>query len=190
MAAVADPGTVRALYLELAPVLRRRFDLRPEEAEDLVQETFLRLLSRPPAETINLRGWLVRVFGNLAHDHFRGAGRWVSLGVDCPDTEDRDAVTETEQIVATWLERFVRRLPPKYGEAVRRADFEEQSMREIAEALSLSLSGAKSRVQRGRLRLLRLLVDCCHFESDAGGRLTEYRCRDTTRLGHCAPNRA
>ena len=48
------------------------------------------------------------------------------------------------------------------------------SQREMAEELGLSYSGAKSRVQRGRVMLKQQLVDCCHFEFDQRGTIIDY----------------
>ena len=70
-----DPIFIQSLYDELAPLLKRRADLAPDVAEDLVQEAFLRLLTRTPDRTSNLRGWIYRVFSNLVRDHYRASGR-------------------------------------------------------------------------------------------------------------------
>jgi len=178
--AVVDPTTIEALYRELAPVMRRRFALAPDEAEDLFQETFVRLLTRPPATAVNLRGWLVRVFTNLAHDRFRAGGGTLPLDAERLAHDQEATVTETEQVVASWLEGYMAKLPASYADAVRAADLEGGSMRAVAARTGLSLSGAKSRVQLGRRMLHQLLVDCCHFERDRFGRLSGYSCRTET----------
>jgi hypothetical protein len=48
---------------------------------------------------------------------------------------------------------------------------------ERARRLGISVSGAKARVQRGRLQLRALLLECCHVELDRRGGITEYRAR-------------
>lgn len=60
-------------------------------------------------------------------------------------------------------------LPDPYQQAVRLFELEGVPQQEIADRLGLSLSGAKSRVQRGRDRLRALLFDCCTFERDRRG---------------------
>jgi len=47
----------------------------------------------------------------------------------------------------------------------------------VAERLGLSLSGAKSRVQRGRAMLRQALFDCCHFEFDRRGGVLDFASR-------------
>lgn len=54
--------------------------------------------------------------------------------------------------------------------------------------LGISLFGMKSRVQRGRKQLTRMLDDCCLIEFDGRGGVIDYRTRSTDCDG-CAPNR-
>jgi RNA polymerase sigma-70 factor (ECF subfamily) len=65
----------------------------PADADDLVQETFLRAIERPPPRTDQpLRPWLVRVSMNLARDHLRArrTRRYVGPWLPGPiDTEER-----------------------------------------------------------------------------------------------------
>ncbi|MFZ0310897.1 MAG: sigma-70 family RNA polymerase sigma factor [Candidatus Sulfotelmatobacter sp.] len=85
------PGSFRqdqvaALYVELRAPLSaslRRWKLPAEEMEDIVQDTFLRLLSHGPADlkAENARYWLFRVAHNLAIDR-RRSGWWNSLDLE------------------------------------------------------------------------------------------------------------
>src|SRR5690606_23324295 len=60
---------------------------------------------------------------------------------------------DVHEEVLTWLVPMIAELPEGYAEAVRLADVEGLTQQELAERLGLSLSGAKSRVQRGRVLL-------------------------------------
>ncbi len=80
---------------------------------------------------------------------------------------------------------MVRSLPDGYREAVELAEVEGLPQQEIADRLGLSLSGAKSRIQRGRVMLRDALEACCHFEFDSRGNMMDYEpkpdrkaCRD------------
>ena len=100
---------------------------------------------------------------------------------------ERDAVQANREL-ATCLRPIVERLPEIYREAVVLADLEGITQREVAGRLGLSVSGAKSRVQRGRQAIKAMLQDCCRIQLDAGGRVTGYEvqsssCRSST--GRC-----
>jgi len=48
---------------------------------------------------------------------------------------------------------------------------------ELAARLGISISGAKSRVQRARQKVKDMLLTCCHYEFDRRGAILEYRQR-------------
>lgn len=70
-----------------------------------------------------------------------------------------------------WLDEMIRSLPDGYRQAVQMAEIEEHSQQDVADRLGLSLSGAKSRIQRGRAMLKDALQRCCSFELDVRGRV-------------------
>ncbi|HEX8260814.1 MAG TPA: sigma-70 family RNA polymerase sigma factor, partial [Rubrobacteraceae bacterium] len=57
-------------------------------------------------------------------------------------------------------------LSPDQKTALYLTEYEGMTQRDLAAELGISVSGAKSRVQRARARLKALLLDCCHFELD------------------------
>jgi RNA polymerase sigma-70 factor (ECF subfamily) len=66
-------------------------------------------------------------------------------------------------------------LPPLYREALWLTEYQGLSQVEMATRLGISVSGAKSRVQRARQKVKDLLLECCHFEFDRRGKILEYR---------------
>jgi RNA polymerase sigma-70 factor (ECF subfamily) len=56
---------------------------------------------------------------------------------------------------------------------VRLAEIEGLPQQEVADRLGLSLSGAKSRIQRGRAMFKKELEQCCRFEFDRRGNLMD-----------------
>jgi DNA-directed RNA polymerase specialized sigma subunit, sigma24 homolog len=73
---------------------------------------------------------------------------------------------------------MIDRLPEKYRKAIVLTDIERLTQKEMAEKLGLSSSGAKSRVQRSRKKLKEMLLECCHFEFDRSGNITEYQLKE------------
>ena len=73
-----------------------------------------------------------------------------------------------------WLDEMIGELPDSYREAVQLSEVEGLSQREVADRIGLSLSGAKSRIQRGRGMLKDALERCCRFEFDGRGNLMGY----------------
>lgn len=76
--------------------------------------------------------------------------------------------------------RFFQQLPDKYREALQLTEIQGYSQKQMSELLDLSFSGAKSRVQRGRVKLREMLEACCRFELDRYGNILEYESRSCT----------
>ena len=72
---------------------------------------------------------------------------------------------------------MIERLPDHYGKALMLSEIQGLKQRDIARREGLTLSGAKSRVQRGRKMLKGMLLDCCRFEFDKHGNLIDYERR-------------
>ena len=78
---------------------------------------------------------------------------------------------------------MVEQLTSLYRDAVRLVDLEGLPQQEAAARSGITVSGMKSRVQRGRQALKYLVHGCCQIDLDAGGRATDYQPR-----GHgCGP---
>jgi RNA polymerase sigma-70 factor (ECF subfamily) len=99
----------------------------------------------------------------------------VDLDLPGPDRTDD---TEAQRELAALVPRCIEYLPEPYREALRATTFENVSHRELARRWGISVSGAKSRVQRGRRRLADLYRQCCHLEFDARGKVIAYSPRD------------
>lgn len=176
-----EETTLAELFAEMADDVRsvaRATAPDAASAEDVVQETFLRLAERLDAirEPGAIKGWLRTVARNAALDARRRSGRWSSPSKEemaAPEVDDQ----RVEALVASWLPGFVETLPEPYREAVRLADLEEVPQAEIARRLGAPPSTIKSRVQRGRRLLRERLLACCHVELGPGGDVLELRPR-------------
>jgi RNA polymerase sigma-70 factor (ECF subfamily) len=69
---------------------------------------------------------------------------------------------------------MIRQLPPAYREAITLADLEGVNQAEAAARVGLSVSGMKSRVQRGRKQLKAVLEECCRVHLDRRGTIVAY----------------
>ncbi|MDP9469175.1 MAG: RNA polymerase subunit sigma [Chloroflexota bacterium] len=66
---------------------------------------------------------------------------------------------------------MINALPEPYREALLATEFDGPTQQALANGAGISLSGAKSRVQRAREKFKKLLLDCCHLEFDRRGGL-------------------
>jgi RNA polymerase sigma-70 factor (ECF subfamily) len=135
-------------------------------AEDLVQETFVRVLERAgtyrgdaPPEV-----WLRRILHNLAVDRARRGARETLVDIVEEQWRD-DAYTVDPSVVAVRsetraeLEDALVHLPFIYRAAVVLHDVEGWTVKEIAELAGIDLPAAEQRLRRGRMLLVSLLAE-------------------------------
>jgi hypothetical protein len=91
-----------------------------------------------------------------------------------------DAPKELRSELAACLGPLLERLPPLQRDALALTEMEGLTQARAAAQLGLSISGMKSRVQRGRAQLKELLTACCEIELDRRGGVRSYRPRNGT----------
>lgn len=164
----------RALEAKLRPFVAKR--VREVDVDDVVQEVFFRIQRGLPSLRDDQRfgPWVYQVARSAIVDHARATARHPQTRAEAPEPshhphEDDDGAVERE--VAVYAALFVSMLPSPYREALTLTELEGLTQKEAAEMLGVSLSGMKSRVQRGREKLRAALEDCCHIALDARRRV-------------------
>ena len=127
------------------------------EAEDVVQEAFVRGLDRPRrlVGADNPEAWLRTVAVNLARSRWRRAQRLVGLRQQLVQ-EPHDADGDTDGHVV--LIQALRRLPAGQREVIALHHLADLTVEQVAETLGLPTGTVKARLSRGRATLATLLV--------------------------------
>ena len=192
---VQEPVTTTSLWLHFKDGLRRFLARRlPTEAdaEDVLQEIFLRIHEGADRldQVAHVEGWLYSIARRAVADFYRARGRQITVeAAPLEQTGEPAALTSapTENVsryhgshdvheeVLSWLRPLIGELPEKYRVPLYMADVERRTQQEVADALGLSLSGAKSRVQRARVLLRELLQRCCAVEFGEEGRAVAFQ---------------
>lgn len=143
-------------------------------ADDILQDVFLKihLHMRTLQDSQRLEAWVYQIARNAIIDHYRRPHPTTAIdeALPAPTPPEPDAADE----IAGSLREMVTSLPAPYREALLLTEFEGLSQQQLADRLGISLSGAKSRVQRARQKIKDDLLTCCHFEFDRYGRVVEY----------------
>jgi RNA polymerase sigma-70 factor (ECF subfamily) len=164
------------------------------DAEDVVQEVLLRVLRNGSSLRDGARfdAWLSTMVRNALADQLRARQRHpVVAGAD--DTVESatipadDSDPTARNLVASALRPFAERLPALYRDAIILSELEGIPHAEIARRLAISVSGVKSRVQRGREQLRKMLTNCCEIALDARQRIVECVPRQAVPAVDCCP---
>lgn len=164
---------------ELQRYVARR--VQPDDVDDVVQDALLRIHRGLGALHDDQRfgPWVNQVARTAVIDHLRARGRrgrvaGQDAGMDeVPAPPAESETTEAEALLVSALAYFVEALPSPYREALTLTELQGMTQRDAARALGVSVSGMKSRVQRGRARLRDMIDACCAVETDARGRVIE-----------------
>jgi len=162
-------------------ILKRVRD--PHDAEDIRQEVFAKIHRNIDSlrDTRKLPAWVYQIARNTIIEHYRGrraAMEPPEMLREMPD--EPPAELQAADHVVSWLRPMVERLPDKYRRPLLLTEFDGLPQKEMAQALGLSLSGAKSRVQRAREQLKEMVLACCHLEFDRRGKVVDFRPREPT----------
>ncbi len=132
----------------------------PSSADDLVQQTWIAALTRPPRNSAALRGWLATVLRNENRQRIRGEVRRRAREGARPERRAQATPEEVAQRAETQRRVLgaVQRLAPIYRDAVLLRHFEELPLIDVAGRLGVPLETARTRLKRG-VALLRQVLD-------------------------------
>ena len=157
-----------------------RFAGSADDAQDLTQEVFIKVYRTLNSYDLG-RGafmtWVTSITRNLLVDHFRKSKQdRMTDSLDAAPSEHEDAQPLSEQIqdkaappdasvqhreTRETVHRALQKLSPELREAVVLRDLQDMDYREIATVLKVPEGTVKSRINRGRTELARLLQRTC-----------------------------
>jgi RNA polymerase sigma-70 factor, ECF subfamily len=153
-----------------------RFAGTSDDAQDLTQEVFIKMyrtLSSYDVERGAFMTWLTTMTRNLLVDHFRKTKQdRVTDSIDAAPSEHENAMSLSDQIedkgappdarvqsreTRELVHEGLQKLSPELREAVILRDLQDMDYRDIAAVLKVPEGTVKSRINRGRAELARLL---------------------------------
>lgn len=175
---------IKEIWEEFSVPLKRFICKRisnDQDADDILQDVFIKIQHNIEhlMDDTKIYAWIYRITRNSIIDYYRTKGsiELTELSDDIVNENDEDLSLNGE--IAACLRIMIDSLPEKYKEAVILTEFQNLTQKELSEKLGLSLSGAKSRVQRGRNKLKEMLLDCCNIEFDRMGNIIDYKHRSS-----------
>ena len=183
---VPVPSDPSALWAAFAPPLRAFLARRVPpgvDPDDLLQEVFLRVVKHLGTlrATDRPEAWLFQIARNALRDSLRARqrrdGRTDALEIDLPAETDTAAVRQSEAELAPCLTSMIDRLPEPYRMAIELTSLRGLTQADAARHAGISISGMKSRVQRGREQLRQMLVRCCEIAVDVRGGVSDFHLR-------------
>lgn len=152
------------------------------KAEDILQEVFIKIYRNIEQldDEAKLKSWLYKITKNTIIDYYRrrkSSDLYIEEVEDALGNEEENTNMNNEML--TCLKFFLYELPDKYKEPLEMYELKGMKHREISKELNISLSGSKTRIQRAREKLRKVLTECCEIEFDTYGNIVEYKKKES-----------
>lgn len=146
------------------------------DIDDILQEVFVKIHLN--LGTLNneekLQSWVFAITRNTINEYFRKNKTYSDIdNFEVPEDENIDQFDKLKDC----LRPFIQKLPSKYRRPLYLSDVKGVKQSMIAKDLGITLSGAKSRIQRARELVKQQFTVCCNFVEGEDGKLSgEHGC--------------
>ncbi|RKS02435.1 sigma-70 family RNA polymerase sigma factor [Flavobacterium sp. 102] len=138
-----------------------------DTTNDVLQEVFIKIhlniASLQKKESV--KSWVF----TIAHNTLMNFLNKKSIPFPIEDVADDFSADEEIHSAKSCLLPLIKNLPEKYSEPLLLSEIKGKKQAEVANLLGITLSGAKSRIQRGRKLLQQGFMDCCHYKLNNDG---------------------
>jgi len=160
----------------LKSFIQRRVN-NEQDVDDILQNVFYKIYISMGSlkDTERIHAWVYRIARNTIADFYRKQ-RYEKGTIElCEDIlSETDYESTANDEIAQCIRAMINYLPESYKQAILLTEFQHLTQRELGERMGLSVSGAKSRVQRARAKLKEMLMGCCHLDFDRFGNVIDY----------------
>jgi RNA polymerase sigma-70 factor (ECF subfamily) len=159
-----------------------------DDVLDIYQNIILKIITRIDSlkKTDSLKSWIFTIANNQIIDHYRKIRPRVELAA----VESKLAPVHLEQADSTAYQQMegcihslIAQLPDEYQLVIEQSELKGVSQKELAARLDMNYVTLRSKVQRGRNRLKKMLNDSCLIEQAALGTVTNCTPRSATACG-------
>ena len=148
-----------------------------DDAADILQEVFIKISVKinSLADGEKLKSWIFAITRNAIIDYYRKNAN--SKRTDMTDKIINEVKNENDEDATKGLDKclkgFIQQLPEEYRDIIIDSEIKGIKQKDLAVKYDLAYPSVRSRVQRGRIRLKEMLLNCCKIEADSRGNILE-----------------
>jgi RNA polymerase sigma-70 factor, ECF subfamily len=145
-----------------------------DHCNDILQDVYLKIFINigKVEKAQNIRAYLYRVANNAVVDYYRRTCENIATDAAPAMAQDSEvSAIDNEYRLADCLRPMIESLPQIYRDALVFTELEGLTQKQFSEKTGISLSGAKSRVQRAKEKLKEEIIRCCEYEFDKYGNI-------------------
>ncbi|MEX2601079.1 MAG: sigma-70 family RNA polymerase sigma factor [Balneolaceae bacterium] len=158
-----------------------------EDAQDIYQEVIIKLISKSDQlkESQSLKSWLFTIANNQIIDFYRTRKSSVDIDNLPLNSFTDQEVSSAYKELAGCLSGFINRLPEEYQQIITLSEIQGYSQKEVAEMLGMNYITLRSKVQRGRNRIKKMIYEVCAVVQDSAGGFAD--CTPRKSDSSCGP---
>jgi len=152
-----------------------------EDAKDILSEVFIKTYTNIDKLDSNerLTSWIFTITRNTIIDFYRKNNKnQNNIEFDEEYIFEEKEQGSTINELYNCIEPIINSLAPKYAEALYLSEIKELKQNTIAQMLGISTSNIKNIIFRGKKQIKDKLLQCCHYEYDKFGNITDYDVKD------------
>lgn len=156
----------------------------PEDTNDILQDSLYRAQKEINSQKqyTKFTSWIYQIVRNSIIDHYRKKRLNVSLDELNLAIEESLNHNNENKDITKCMQSLIKELPDKYKVALQLTEFHNLSQLGLSKKLGLSVSGAKSRIQRARKKLREIILECCDIKSDTYGNILDHKCKNKSNI--------
>lgn len=154
-----------------------------QDAEDILHDVFIKIVNNIDrvSDKEKLKSWIYSITRNAIIDYYRSNVKYKTTTID--DTFNNlftdEEYIDTSKGLECCLTNFIQQLPDDYRNIIIDVELNNIKQKDLTDKYNLAYSSVRSKVQRGREKLKKLLVDCCDIKWDSRGNIIEVDSRST-----------
>ncbi len=164
-------------YNDLKAFIRTKVE-NPEDVNDILQDSLYKAQKNIHLlkQNTKFNSWLYQIVRNSIVDFYRK--KRINFNIDELDIqdEDKDIDENDNKQLSKCLKSLIEELPDNYRDALLLFEISGMGVKDLSTHLSLTISGTKSRIQRGREKLREIILECCTVNTDKYGNVVNHKC--------------
>ncbi|WP_276482291.1 sigma-70 family RNA polymerase sigma factor [Paraflavitalea pollutisoli] len=164
----------KAFEAEIYALICRKVN-HQDFCNDIMQEVYLKIWTNIDriGKADNLSAYVVRMTTNVIADYYRKQARIPLIG-EFTDALEIGITHSAEEnglfhLADCCLRPFIDSLPTKYQDIIVQVELQGMKLKDYAQMVGITLTNAKTRVQRARQKLKDAILQCCNYQFDGYG---------------------
>lgn len=174
-------------YIVLGNYIKARVNNR-DDAADILQEVFIKVNDKLSVlnDESKLKNWIFTITRNAIIDYYRKNSHQKSeLTHHIIEEIVHQKEFDNTQGLDCCLTNFILRLPEEYRDIMMDSEIHGIKQKDLTQKYNLAYPSIRSRVQRGRIRLKEMLMNCCSIELDSRGNVMTVTSKRSCSGGNC-----